>query len=133
MIQNKVVARFRDGRVLKGYTSDFVPSKSFFHLTPHDGNDGKPVMIGVGELKAVFFVKDFSGNPGYNDRKEFDAVKPVSGRKIRVLFNDGELLIGTTQGYQQGRAAFFVTPADPKSNIERCFVVTAATKEISLM
>ncbi len=90
-------------------------------------------MIGLAELKALFFVKDFAGNPAYNDRKEFEARKPVAGRKIRVLFSDGELLIGTTQGYQQGRAAFFVTPADPKSNIDRCFVITAATKEISLM
>ncbi len=36
-------------------------------------------------------------------------------------------MVGTTQGYQPGRVGFFVAPADPHSNTERCFVIAAAT------
>lgn len=48
-----------------------------------------------------------------------------------MTFKDGEVLVGTTQGYQPGRPGFFLEPADRASNIERCFVVAAATREVS--
>ena len=131
MSPNKVVARYQDGRILKGVTNDFLPNKENFHLELADGPPGaKPVEVRASELKGLFFVKDFAGNPGHEESQEFDASKPVIGRKIKVLFSDGELLVGTTQGYQPGRAGFFVTPADPQSNIERCYVVMAATHRI---
>lgn len=41
--------------------------------------------------------------------------------------------MGTTTGYQSGRKGFFIVPADPYSNNERCYIVTASTKEISLL
>jgi hypothetical protein len=129
----KVVARYRDGRVLKGHTADFIPTKSTFHLSVLNSQDNKPIIVQHAELKAVFFVKDFKGNPGYSDRKEFDSTRPVAGRKIRVVFKDGEMMIGTTQGYQQGRPSFFLIPADPQSNIDRCFVLSSATKEITFL
>jgi hypothetical protein len=127
---NKVVARYQDGRILKGFASDFL-NKDMFHLTLADAPPGaKPLEVKTAELKALIFVKDFAGNPQYKDSEEYDTSKPVIGRKIKVLFTDGELLVGTTQGYQPGRAGFFVTPADPGSNIDRCYVVTAATHRI---
>jgi len=85
------------------------------------------------ELKAVFFVKTFEGNPGYNKKKEFEADKTVIGRKIRVIFKDGEVLVGTTQGYQPNRPGFFIQIVDPQSNNERCFIISAATQEVSLI
>jgi hypothetical protein len=85
------------------------------------------------ELKAVFFVKDFGGNSDYNDKKEFDPAKAPLGRKIKVVFKDGELMVGTTHGYQPNRPGFFIVPADNQSNIERCFVVTSATQNISFI
>ena len=81
----------------------------------------RPLEIQTKDLKAVFFVKDFVGNPQHDDRSAFDdATRPASGRRIRVQFKDGEVLIGTTQGYQPGRPGFFVIPADASSNTERC-------------
>ena len=134
MIQNRIVVRYQDGRLMKGITNDFFPNKEMFHLVPMDAPPGsKPLEVRVPDLKAVFFVKDFSGNPEYNDRKEFDATKPAVGRKIKVIFKDGELMIGTTHGYQPNRPGFFVVPADIQSNIERCFVVTLATQEVSFI
>lgn len=131
---NKVVIRHCDGRVEKGITNDFFPNKEIFHLTPWGAPPGSPTReISVSDLKAVFFVKDFAGNPNYHDKKEFDPSKPVVGRKVQVFFKDGELMIGTTSGYQPNRPGFFVSPADPNSNTERCFVVMKSTREVKMM
>ncbi len=129
---NRVVARFRDGGVLKGYTNDFLPGKDRFHLSSgEDGSVGPtPVEVVVAELKALFFVKTFAGNPWHLERKDFSAAPPGAGRRIRVIFTDGEELLGMTQGYDPSRAGFFVVPADPESNNDRCFVVTRATREV---
>src|SRR5512145_511206 len=125
MIQNKIVVRYQDGRIVKGHTGDFLPTKPVFHLTLIDApRDAKPIDVKIAEVKAIFFVKDFTGNRERPKGQEFPAGKPVVGRKIRVVFQDGETLVGTTQGYDATRPGFFVIPADAQSNNDRCFVVT---------
>ena len=86
--------------------------------------------VRVADLKALFFVKDFGGDPTHHDLKAFDPARPQAGRKIVVTFTDGEVMVGTTQGYDPARPGFFVVPADPGSNNDRCFVVTAAVKQV---
>jgi hypothetical protein len=131
---NKVVVRFADGSVIKGVTSDFFPAKDFFHVMVANGQAGAdPMEIRTSTLKALFFVKDYAGDPEYNERKAFDPSRPPAGRRIRVEFEDGEVLVGTTMGYQPGRPGFFLEPADPGSNNERCYVVAAATKEVRFL
>jgi hypothetical protein len=131
---NRIVAHYQDGHVLKGVTNDFLPAKDRFHVLPHDGAPGaKPSEVVVADLKALFFVKDFAGHPEHKRSQLFDPKTPPSGRKIRVTFKDGEVMVGTTQGYQAGRPGFFVVPADAQSNNERCFVVSAATTEVSML
>jgi hypothetical protein len=129
---NRIVARYQDGHVLKGVTNDFLPAKDRFHVLPADSPAGtKPAEVIVAELKALFFVKDFTGHPDHKRSQEFDPRKPVNGRKLKVTFKDGEIMVGTTQGYQPGRPGFFLVPADLEGNNERCFVVAAATSEVT--
>jgi len=131
---NKVVVRFADGRVVKGVTSDFIPAKDSFHVTDATAAPGgKAIEIHVKELKALFFVKDFAGDPQHSERNEFDPAHPPVGRRIRVEFKDGEVLVGTTQGYQRDRPGFFLVPADDKSNNERCYIVAAATQKVTFV
>ncbi len=133
-MQNKIVVHHADGSVSKGFTNDFMPKKDLFHLVPMDAPTGfKPVVIEIQRLKAIFFVKDFKGNRQYRDKQEFDSNKPRMGKKIKVVFRDGEILIGTTQGYETGRPGFFVTPADHQSNNERCFIVKPAIRAVSFI
>jgi hypothetical protein len=135
MARFKVVARFSNGRVLKGFTGDFVPTKPSFRLTPADAEGtAKPIEVQVEELKALFFVKELRSKPHiYPHRQQFDPRKPAAGRKIRVVFLDGEIMTGTTQSYDPRRAGFFVFPADEASNNERCFVVAGAIKELTFL
>ncbi|MGV8073930.1 MAG: hypothetical protein AB2L11_05170 [Syntrophobacteraceae bacterium] len=131
---NKIVARLVDGQVSKGTTVDFSPAKDVFHVSVANAPaGGKPVEICMKEMKALFFVKDHSGDPQYVKQNEFDSARPPIGRRVRVEFKDGEVLLGTTTGYQPGRPGFFIVPADAGSNNERCYVVAAATKEISFI
>jgi len=133
-LNNKVVARYADGRMVKGSTSDFVPAKDHFHVAEVSVPVGtRPVTVIIKELKAIFFVKDFVGKKEHHMRHEFDAGRPAQGKKIRVTFKDGEVLVGTTQGYAPGRPGFFMIPADSEANIERCYVVTAAARQITLL
>jgi hypothetical protein len=133
-MMNQIIAHFLDGRVLRGQTMDFLPAKDRFHLVPAGAAaTDKPLEVAVGDLKGVFFVKDLSGNRLRQKVNAFDPQAPAQGRKIRVVFKDGEVLQGYTQGYQPGRPGFFVIPADREGNTERCFVVTAATREIQVL
>ncbi|MCI0417299.1 hypothetical protein L0222_31415 [bacterium] len=131
MFGAKIVVHYQNGRVLKGFSPDFSSNRSLFHVIPQDSTESfHRIPVLQSELKAVFFVKDFQGNPTYNEVKEFNSSGPVSGQRVRVHFKDGEILVGTTQIYDLDRHGFFLIPADPASNNNGCFVIVAATKEI---
>jgi len=126
----KVVARYIDGRIIKGFSQDFFPNKDRFHVSPADKSSDEGIEVFFKVLKAVFFVRDFAGDAQYNERKEYTQGDKPSGRKIEVTFKDGEVLVGTTMGYDPNRPGFFLFPADPKSNNIRVFAVTTAVKKV---
>ncbi len=133
-VRNKAVAHFTDGRLLKGTTADFFPGKGAFHISPVPAVPrSKAMRVETRELKALFFVKDYEGKPDHVEGREFDPSLPLGGRKIRVEFEDGEVLVGTTTGYRPEREGFFLEPADRESNNERCYVVTTATREVNFL
>jgi len=122
----KIVIRYFDGRLFKGYTSDFFPNKPLFHVRPVESEfSDKGIEVHVVELKAVFFVKDFTGNSAHRELNQFTGGQ-LPGRKVEVTFVDGEIIVGTTLGYDPTRPGFFVTPADPESNNLRAFVISTA-------
>ena len=124
----KVVIRYADGRVIKGFTNDFFPNKPVFHVGSGPSDQGTEIK--VEELKAVFFVKDFEGDPEYDEYRAFKKDQPVQGRKVLMTFNDGEMLSGSVLGYDPHRPGFFLIPSDPESNNIRVFVVQAAVDQI---
>ena len=130
---NRVVAHFQDGRLLKGVTYDFLPGREAFHLTAAEPVGARPVRVPVAELKAIFFVKSFDGDPQRPKLNDPAAADAAPGRRIRIVFKDGEVLVGTTQGYNPSRPGFFVVPVDRGSNNERCFVVAGATREVGFL
>lgn len=123
----KVVVRYVDGKIVKGYTLDFFPNKDQFHLQALEIQAGQePLKIMVKDLKAIFFVRDFTGNPDYNERRSFADTDRAQGRKIEVIFKDGEQLVGSTMGYDRSRLGFFIVPVDMQANNERVYVVQSA-------
>jgi hypothetical protein len=126
----KVVLRYVNGKVLKGFTQDFLPNKDRFHLHPTEKALGEAKEVFVKDLKAVFFVQDFAGNPQYHERKKYVEGEKPSGRKVEVTFKDGEVLVGSTLGYEPNRPGFFIFPADPRSNNVRVYAVSPAVKNV---
>jgi hypothetical protein len=125
----KIVIRFADGRIEKGYSQDFFPNKPMFHLFKNlSKGAANQKEIHVAELKAVFFVKTFAGNPDYKERKRFVEGDTSQGRKAEVVFLDGEVLQGSVLGYDPKGPGFFLFPSDPKSNNQRVFVINSSAK-----
>jgi Family of unknown function (DUF6982) len=125
----KIVVRYTDGRLLKGYTCDFLATKRYFHLAPApDAPKAARITVPVGHLKAIFFVRDFTGESRYVERKTFD--HHTAGRRVAITFLDDEQLVGATLNYRPDGDGFFVIPADPKSNNLRVFVVARAVRHV---
>jgi hypothetical protein len=126
---NRLVVRYLDGRMLKGFSQDFHPTRPHFHLTPIiGGTTHQPVLVPMPRLKAVFFVRDFSGDAGYVERRAF--IEPLPGRRIEITFLDDEVILGVTLGYRPDGNGFFVTPADTAGNNLRVFVLPGAVRHI---
>jgi hypothetical protein len=129
MEPSKIVARYRDGRTLKGTSQNFFPNKPVFHVKRLGGTGpGDVVEVKVEDLKAVFFVKDFQGNAKHVERKKLAPGDPPQGRLMEVTCKDGEVIVGTTTGYDPKRPGFFLFPIDPLANNVRAYVVTSAVR-----
>jgi len=127
----KIVIRYADGRIIKGYTQNFLANKPTFHITPVDPKVSLGSLeVKVADLKAIFFVRDFLGNRAYEERKGLPEGLKVVGRIVEVTFNDKEVLLGTVLGYDSKRPGFFLFPADPHSNNLNIFVVSRAVKKV---
>jgi Family of unknown function (DUF6982) len=131
MLQIKVIARYQDGRMVKGHTHNFAPHQAMFHLTPADLDaDREAVEVRVSDLKAIFIVRDFEGDPEYDEDRNPAAPAPGGGRLLQVTFKDRETLIGRSLEYNPSGAGFWMFPVDPNSNNQRIFVVNAAVDAI---
>jgi small nuclear ribonucleoprotein (snRNP)-like protein len=136
MLGKKIVVKYSDGKIIKGYTTDFNPNKDLFHVRPikeyqEEGLD-EQVEVKIKKIKAVFFVKDFLGNKEYQKVRTFNGYDsgPPSQRKIVVIFKDGEKFYGTTHSYAPDRDGFFVYPIDHQDNNDRVFVPRSALEKV---
>jgi len=125
------VVAFLDGRRLKGYIFNFSAIRESFRVFPTEkatheaGTD-----VQMKDLKAIFFVRDFSGNLTYKESTEPEA--PQRGRKIEIAFADGERLIGVTDAYNKQKLGFFVFPIDARSNNIRIFVINKNVRDVQI-
>jgi PilZ domain len=122
-----IILRYLDGSLLKGYCNDFSSSRSQINLWPSvKAAPSERMIVPLSRLKAVFFVREFGGNPGYVDRQEFEGA--AHGRKMEITFLDGEVVLGSTLTYRPEGPGFFLHPADARSNNTRIFVVSDSVR-----
>jgi hypothetical protein len=117
----RVVARYQDGRLVKGISMDVDPARPSFHVRPPEG---KTVEVKLTDLKALFFVRTLDGNP---ERKEVLKADPADSRArgstlVSLRFTDGEEMMGLTIRFPPNRPYFFIVPVDPASNNIRILV-----------
>jgi len=129
----KVVVRKLDGGLAKG----FVDSTSF--LGPNGvrmlDREGRALTFPLQEIKGVFFVKDFDGNPHRLERKLFQSRPRLAGLWVRITFKDKEVLEGLLPSnlVELSPEGFLVTPADLYSNNLRIFVPRTALSEMTVL
>ncbi len=131
MEPTKVVARYANGTIARGFLQNFSPNRDFFYLSPADNPSGQPLQVSLRRLKAVFVVRDFYGNPQFQERNFYIEGEKPSGLKLEVTFADGEVMVGSTVlNYDPKRQGNFIVPADPNSNNLRVFVISSAVKSV---
>ena len=128
---NKIVVHEKSGNILKGTTADFLPKRPLFHIAVGGMHGEEVKKIFMNNLKAIFFVKDFSGHSDYKETKDFTD-RPASGKKIRAIFIDGEIISGYTHALNLNQPGFFLVPADPQSNNERIFIIFSALSKLEV-
>jgi hypothetical protein len=127
---NEVVAHLADGTLIKGVCLDVDLARPTCHIkTPDRG----VVAVKLAELKALFFVKDLTGDPARQEGQELSPTDPRARGTypIDLQFRDGERVVGLTNRYPPNRPFFFVLPADPQSNNLRILVNRAALASLS--
>jgi hypothetical protein len=128
-VANKVVARFLDGRVIKGISLDVDIDRPTCHIRTADQGTKEVKLV---ELKALFFVKDLAGNPAHEEGAVVDVgdARTRGAYTIAIKFADGERVVGVTVRYPPVRRFFYVIPADARSNNTRILVNRAAVKHM---
>ena len=129
-MNNRIVARYQDGRTLKGIALDIDPMRPTFHVRPAPG---QAVTVKLAELKAIFFVRTLEGDPAHNEVLTPDPADPRSrsSRLVTLRFADGEVMTGHTIGNPLNRPYFYIVPVDMDSNNIRILINRAALTEIT--
>jgi hypothetical protein len=128
-MSNRVVAHCRDGRIIKGLSRDVDPAKATCHISSPSGTVSE---LALGDVKALYFVRNFSGDPG---RHESTTLQPTDPRLhgsllVTLYFDDGEKLVGLAHRGHPKDPFFFLVPVDRGSNNIRVLVNRTAVVSI---
>ncbi len=138
----KVVLRYKDGNVKKGFIKNFSEDSKEVVITEAD--TGNEILVELDLLKAIFFVKTFEGDPSYREIKRYKA-KDKRAKRVYVRFKDKESLLGYTEDdipWRKGfflsknpddRKGFFIIPTDEGSNNLKIFVVASAVEDLTII
>jgi hypothetical protein len=97
--------------------------------------EGRKKRFQLDQLKAVFFVKDFQGDPGYAEVK-FMAQEPDKSMVwVRVEFVDGEVQEGKVLNSIEllRDPGFYLWPLDRDVNNEMVFVSKSSLKSFTVL
>jgi len=135
----KVILRFVDGKMLKGFIKDLKLSEDHLFIEDESSHQLK---VRLKELKAIFFVRRFEGDRSYQEKKTFSGTRPNS-KRVFVQFKDGENMMGFIEGeipWQRGfflesmkEKGFYLIPVDEGSNNLKMLVITSAVKDVAMI
>jgi hypothetical protein len=128
-----VIARARSGQLIPGYLEKGkLLNRGILKMTDVSG---EPVPIDIHKLKAIFFVRDFTGDREYLEEKTLvhDLERP--GLHVRLRFEDNESLEGVTENSLEllTNPGFFFWPGDRKSNNRLIYVLKPALIGFSIL
>ena len=135
----KVILRFVDGKMLKGFIRDLKIAEEYLYLEDESNHQHK---VRLKELKAIFFVRKFEGERNHLEKKSFTGTRPGS-KRVFVKFKDGETIMGNMEGdipWEKGfflesmkEKAFTIVPVDEDSNNTKILVVTTSVQDVAMI
>jgi hypothetical protein len=134
MERRKVIARKTNGEILKGYVDTAPESVKEDKITVISLTD-EIIKIPKRSVKALFFVKKFSGNKEYSEVKFFENQPKIDGLWVRVTFYDDELIEGIVSNTIRFLLddGFYLKPPDPNSNNRLMYIVKEALKDFTVL
>jgi hypothetical protein len=135
----KVILRFVDGKMLKGFIKDLKLDGDHLFIEDETSHQLK---VRTKELKAIFYVRRFEGDRSYQEKKTFSGTRPNS-KRIFIKFKDGENMMGFIEGeipWQRGfflesmkEKIFTVIPVDEDSNNIKILIFTTSVKDVAMI
>ena len=135
----KVILRFADGKMLKGFIKDMKLTEDYLFI---EDESSQQLKVRLKELKAIFFVRRFEGDRSYQEKKNFTGTPPNS-KRVFVKFKDGENMMGFMEGeipWQRGfflesmqDKGFWISPVDEGSNNTKILVITSAVQDVAMI
>jgi hypothetical protein len=130
--RKRVVVRKLDKGLVKGFLDPNGYLASEIEVLDREG---RLVHVPMSEIKAVFFVRDFEGNPERAERKVFRSRPRLAGLWVRMTFKDTEVLEALLPNnlLDVDPLGYLVTPPDVYSNNVRIFIPRVALTEIVVL
>lgn len=130
--RKRVVVRKLDKGLIKGFLD---PNGYLATDLEVLDRDGRIVHIPLADVKGVFFVRDFDGNPDRAERKIFRSRPRLAGLWVRMTFKDTEVLeaILPNNILEIDPLGYLVTPPDVYSNNLRIFIPRTALTEMEVL
>jgi hypothetical protein len=134
MEKRKVIARKTNGQILKGYVEAAPESVEDDNITFISLTD-EIIKIPKRDMKALFFVKKFSGDKEYAEIKFFESQPKIDGLWVRLTFYDDEMIEGIVSNTIRFLLddGFYLKPPDPNSNNRFMYVVKLALKDFTVL
>jgi hypothetical protein len=128
----KVIVRKADRDSIHGYVApaNFVVDGKLELLN----TTGNVVTIDLGDINAVYFVRDFSETDVLT-RKTFTTRPRTEGLWVRLKFKDSEVIEGILPNdlAQNPADGYLVNPPDLRSNTQRIFVPRSALASLTVL
>jgi hypothetical protein len=130
--RKRVVVRKLDKGLIKGFLD---PNGYLASEMDVLDREGRLVHVALSEIKGVFFVRDFEGNPDRAERKVFRSRPRLAGLWVRMTFKDHEVLEALLPNnlLEINPLGFLVTPVDVYSNNLRIFIPRTALAEMEVL
>jgi hypothetical protein len=128
----QVVGKYRDGRLVRGYTNDFDPLKPYLHVSPTPAAD-EAQFVSMIQLDALFFVRDARAAARGDVDAAAQAEAATQGRKVAMALPNGKELIGVTLNYTRDGSGFFVHPLDSYAGAVRVFVTQSGIRNVRFL
>lgn len=127
----KVIVRTRDKQIFRGFSkSDLINDK--VHLIDAKGNQRE---FDLQDLKAVFFVRDFEGDPSYREVRFIRGSAVSPWLWAQATFFDGEVIEGRVRNglAMLDAKGVFLWLSDEGANNEVVFVVRSALRDFRIV